>query len=350
MIPAKQSRWRTPLVSLVVLLFLAVTGVPVAAEGDRDTGDKQGKSDGSIGIQLLEASADRHDDPRAKVYIVDHMKPGTEMTRRFAVTNTSPRPQRITMSVGTAEIRDNKFVPSTDPQVNELPEWVRIDQPAFVAPPHSTTTLRATVKIPPSAPRGERYGVIWASVASAAPDPEHGNVQKINRTGIRLYLDVGPGGDPPSDFEIDKLVPGRTEEGLPIVRATVRNTGERALDLSGRLWLSDGPGGLSAGPFGVTVGTTVAPGGTAHAEVRLDRQLPNGPWQARLRLESGRIHREFTGEITFPDENGSWGLPATLSDRLPVLVALLGALTLAAGMWLVVAVRRARSRVDRFAV
>ncbi|MBM7086155.1 MULTISPECIES: hypothetical protein [Micromonospora] len=346
MTPATQLRWRAPLVPFIVALFLAATGVPVAAEGDGDTGgDQRGKPSGSIGIQLLEASADRRDDPRARVYIVDHMTPGSGMVRRLAVTNDSPGPQKITMSVGAAEIRDNQFVAASDPNGNELPEWVHLDQPSFVAPPYSTTTLRVTVEIPPSAPRGERYGAIWASVASTTPDPGRGTVQKINRAGIRIYLDVGPGGEPPSDFEIDDLVPGRTDKGLPVVRATVRNTGERALDLSGKLWLSDGPGGLSAGPFGVTVGTTVPPGGTAHAEVLLGRQLPDGPWRARLRLESGRLHRELTGEITFPRDHGAWGLPATLSDRLPWIVALAGLLTLAAGVLLVVTVRRVRSRV-----
>ncbi|MEU7959256.1 hypothetical protein [Micromonospora humida] len=346
MTPATQLRWRVLLAPFFVALFLAATGVPVAAEGDGDTGgDQRGEPSGSIGIQLLEASADRRDDPRARVYIVDHLTPGATMSRRFAVTNDSPRSQKITISVDAAEIRDNQFVPSPDPNANELPEWVHIDQPSFVAPPYSTTTLRVNVDIPPSAPRGERYGAIWASVASTTPDPTRGTVQKINRAGIRIYLDVGPGGEPPSDFEIDDLVPGRTDKGLPVVRATVRNTGERALDLSGKLWLSDGPGGLSAGPFGVTVGTTVPPGGTAHAEVLLGRQLPDGPWQARLRLESGRLHRELTGEITFPRDHGAWGLPATLSDRLPWIVALAGVLTLAAGVLLVVTVRRVRSRV-----
>lgn len=147
----------------------------------------------------------------------------------------------------------------------------------------------------------------------------------INRVGIRLYLDVGPGGDPPSDFGIEQLTPGRTEGGLPVVRATVRNTGERALDLSGRLWLSDGPGGLHAGPFQVRTGTTLAPGDSAAVLVHLDPRLPDGPWRVRLTLESGRVRHTVTGTLTFPRRAGAWGLPALLDGLFPRALVLAGA-------------------------
>jgi len=46
------------------------------------------------------------------------------------------------------------------------------------------------------------------------------------------------------------------------VRASVHNTGGRALDMNGTLQLLAGPGGLSAGPFPATLGTTPAIGDT----------------------------------------------------------------------------------------
>ncbi|WDZ82263.1 hypothetical protein [Micromonospora cathayae] len=347
--PARPSRTNAALSALTVLLGTVAAGVPASADGSGDTGGGRPprSTDGSIGIQLLEATAGRADDPRAHVYVIDHLNPGARMTRRFAVTNTSRSPQQIALSVGPAEIRGNEFVPAADPDANELPEWVTVNRASVLVPPQSSIELRAAVAIPPRASRGERYGAIWAAVASRHKGEPAGTVEKIHRVGIRLYLDIGPGGDPPSDFEISQLVPGRTEEGDPVVRATVRNTGERALDMGGKLWLSDGPGGLSAGPFPVQVGTTVAIGGTADVRVPLDRQLPNGPWQARVRLESGRIHREVTGTLTFPEARGTWGPPALLDGRTRWVLIAGGVALLVVAVLLVVLARRSRTHDRR---
>ena len=341
--------WGAPIAALAILAASIVIGAPAGA-ADRDRGASAGPApaSGSIGIRLVEASVDRRDDPRAQVYIVDHLKPGSRMTRRIEVSNSSDSTHRITVGVAAAEIKNHEFVPAPQPDANELPEWITIDEPVIVAAPHSTTTVRATIAVPPSASRGERYGTIWATVGAADRRAEAMTVRKVNQVGIRVYLDIGPGGEPPSDFRIEELVPGRTEQGAPVVRAKVRNTGERALDLTGRLWLSDGPGGLAAGPFPATLGTTLLPGDTTQLEVVLDRQLPNGPWQARLRVESGRIHREVTAKIMFPDQNGSWGLPTTFSEQLPMLILISGAVATVAGLVMIVGYRRARRRSHRF--
>jgi hypothetical protein len=89
----------------------------------------------------------------------------------------------------------------------------------------------------------------------------------------------------------------------------VRNTGARALDLSGELRLSDGPGGTSAGPFAVRLGTTLGPGDTSPVTIALDPKLPAGPWQAKLVLRSGTLEREATARISFPLQAGSAAEP-----------------------------------------
>ncbi|WFE34944.1 hypothetical protein [Micromonospora sp. WMMD975] len=347
---ARSRRTVAALAALTVLLGTVVAGAPASADGHGDTDDDRpppgARADGRIGVQLLDATRGRKDDPRASIYLIDHLNPGARMTRRLAVTNTSSGPQRITLSVGPAEIKENEFVPADNPQANELPEWVTVNRATFVAPPDSTTELRATVTVPPNASRGERYGAIWAAVASRLKDPKGTEVEQVHRVGIRIYLDVGPGGDPPSDFTIGELLPGRTDGGNPVVRGTVHNTGERALDMTGKLWLSDGPGGLTAGPFPAELGTTVPIGGSAQVQVPLDRQLPNGPWRVRLRLESGQVHREVTGTLTFPDGRNAWGAPASTDDsrRWILLLAGLVALLLAVLPFLVSSALRARFR------
>ncbi|TDC77099.1 hypothetical protein E1193_22955 [Micromonospora sp. KC606] len=78
----------------------------------------------------------------------------------------------------------------------------------------------------------------------------------------------------------------------------MRNTGRRALDLAGELWLTDGPGGLSAGSVKAEA-RTLPLGGTAVIRVHLDRRLPDGPWAAKLALGSGWTKRTATGPISF---------------------------------------------------
>jgi hypothetical protein len=120
-----------------------------------------------------------------------------------------------------------------------------------------------------------------------------------------MYLDIGPGGAPAAKFAIDGLAARRSADGSPSVVAQVRNTGGRALDLSGALKLTDGPAGLAAGPFPATLGVTLAPGDSSPVTVLLDRQIPDGPWQADLTLKSGLLEQTTKATLTFPTSQGS---------------------------------------------
>lgn len=137
--------------------------------------------------------------------------------------------------------------------------------------------------------------------------------------------------------------PQRTEDGDARVVAEVRNTGERAIDLRGALSLSDGPDSLSAGPFRVTDGPTLAPGNRGNVVVMLSGRLPDRPWKFRLTLQSGTITRTATGSLTFPEKRGMWGLPAALDSPLPMTLTVTGSLVLvAAVVLLILGLRRFR--------
>lgn len=71
--------------------------------------------------------------------------------------------------------------------------------------------VKVTMRVPRNAVGGERYGAAWAQVASKGK----GTIKTVHRVGVCVYLSVGPGGEPPSDFTIDKITPGRTDKGLP---------------------------------------------------------------------------------------------------------------------------------------
>ncbi len=301
----------------------------------------------SIGIRLLDAPVNRRDDPRAQTSIVDHLAPGTTIRRRIEVSNISTKKSNrlINVYAGAATIKDHEFRVSSGRKPNELASWISVDRPLVDLPPDTTAVVYVTIRVPKSATKGERYAAIWAWTTSR---PGRVNTLGLaSGVGIPVFLDVGPGGEEPSDFRIDGLTAGRTEDGTPQVQARVRNTGGRALVMSGSLTLSEGPGGLEAGPYTAKRGTTLRPGENAPVLVVLDPQTPDGPWKVRLTLRSGRISHTVTGTLTFPEKRGSWGIPASLDSPLPLALTMsgglagVGILTLA-----VVAIRRNRARTQ----
>jgi hypothetical protein len=310
---------------LLVLTFLAAP----CCDGGRALAD-QGEYDSTIGIRLLETPTNRAGDPRAQVYIVDHLAPGTTIKRRVSVTNSSLQPRHIEVFPGAASISDSTFNAMSDRSTNELTSWVSFDKAALDLQGAETSEVLVTIAVPRTGSEGEKYGVIWAETSAPSNTPD--NVLMISRVGIRIYLDVGAGGESPSSFEIGSITPARTKDGQPEVLAAVRNTGGRALDMAGELSLSDGPGGVSAGPFPLAVGATLLPGQSSQVRILLDKRLPVGPWAARLTLRSGSIERTVTATITFPSADDTVGAPVTpdswLEANLWWLIALLVALVL----------------------
>lgn len=169
-------------------------------------------------------------------------------------------------------------------------------------PPGTRAFETVTIHVPKNASSGERYAVIWAEVS--APGPPTRGVTLANRVGIRMYLSIGPGGAPSSNFAIGPLTAKRSASGQPFVVARIHNSGKRTIDISGNLKLSNGPGGVRAGPFPVKLGAPLAPGASRAVTVRLDKRLPRGPWRAQMLLRGRSIQRVAVATITFPRRAG----------------------------------------------
>jgi hypothetical protein len=258
---------------------------------------------GDIGIQLLDAPVTASQDPRARLYIVDHLHPGTVIHRRIEITNTTGSTMHIVMYPDAATIGNGLFVGDAGHTPNDLTTWTSVRPYASDVPANGHATATVTIAVPRDAASGERYAVVWAEARSAPP--AGGGITQVSRVGIRLYLSVGPGGPPASKFAIDSLSAQRAADGQPVVVASVHNTGGRALDMSGTLQLSAGPGGLRAGPFPATLGVTLAIGDTEPVTITLDRRLPAGPWDALVTLRSGLIQNSARATITFPTATAS---------------------------------------------
>lgn len=318
------------------LVLLSAALVALLAHGAAGAQDDPGLS-----IRLLDAPSDRADDPRARIYIVDHLEQGDRIERRVELANGTDRPLEVELYAAAATVRDGQFQFGEARAANDLTSWTTLDPSKVTVPAGGKTTSTVRVAVPEDASDGERYAVVWAELPGSG-----GTASVVNRVGVRMYVSVGEGKEPTTDFRIDTVTAAREEDGRPVVRTRVTNTGGRAVDLSGSLLLEDGPGGSTAGPFDVELGTTLAPGDSAPAVAHLAADLPAGPWDATVEVRAGDLVKEAVATITFPEEAGSEADPVVAESverqrriLIPVAAAL-AAVVLGAGATL--AIRRRR--------
>jgi hypothetical protein len=251
---------------------------------------------GGIGIRIVDVPPDSSTDPLAFSYIVNQLVPGTTVQRQIEVGNSTRSIKSIAFYPAAASLRKGQFTFAPSHKKNELSGWTSVSKGVLRLQPGTKAFETVTIRVPKDASSGERYGVIWAEVSTSGA----GRVKLANRVGIRMYVSVGPGGAPPSNFAIRSLVARRSASGQPFVVAKIHNSGQRTIAISGNLTLSKGPGGVRAGPFPVKLVVPLPPGVSRSMTVRLDRRLPRGPWRAELRLRGRLLQRVGVTTITFP--------------------------------------------------
>jgi hypothetical protein len=321
---------------LVVAAFVAAAGSASAAPPVPDPG--------SVGVRLLDVPTVARDDPRARQYIVDHLAPGSVVNRRIEVSNTTQDPMSVALYPAAALIENGSFLGADGHTANDLSRWTTLSSSSLELAPGAKAETTITISVPADAAPSEQYGAVWAEIKA----PGDSGVILVNRVGIRMYLSVGAGNAPASDFTIDSLTAGRDPDGRPMVTAQLHNTGGRALDMSGTLSLTGGPGALTAGPFPVQLGSTVAPGQSATVTVAMDRQLPDGPWDAALTLRSGTLEKNVAASIRFPADPGL-AAPIAAQEDGGISTVLVGALILLVALLIVavlVLLRRRRREAD----
>jgi hypothetical protein len=280
---------------LIVLSLLAGIIIPassaLAGLSDQPTADS-----GGIGIRIIDVPADSRNDPLAFSYIVNRLAPGKSIQRRVEVSNNTRSTAAVAVYAAGASLRQGEFAFAPSHNKNELSSWTSVSQGVLHLQPGTRAFETVTIRVPKDASSGERYGVIWAEVSTSGS----GGVKLANRVGIRMYLSVGPGGPPPSNFVIGSLTARRAASGQPLVVARIHNSGQRTIAISGNLTLSNGPGGVRGGPFPVKLVVPLTPGASRSVTVRLDKRLPRGPWRAEMRLRGRLLQRVAVATITFP--------------------------------------------------
>lgn len=328
----------------VLLVLLLVVGLIPATNTLASAASVAQVDAGGVGIRLLDAPVDRIDDPRAQIYVIDHLALGDTIERRIEIGNTTADPQPVQLYAAGAAVDDDGWTVSDGRTGNELSAMVTVEPTEVLLPPGGTATAMVTLRVPTDAMQREHYGVVWAELA-----PSDGTgVTVVNRVGVRMYVSIGTGDEPASDFTVDALTAARDADGAPQVLATVSNTGGRALDLVGELTLTDGPGGLTAGPFDTIQTTTLGRDASAPVSVTLDPALPAGPWTATMTVRSGPLERIVEAVITFPEASATEAAPAaaTAVEGRRLLVPLALGLLLLVGLVLLLVWRRRRHEDD----
>jgi hypothetical protein len=321
-------RRRVVLTCVVALPLLA--GALVPASGALAAARPHHPVAGGIGVQLVAEPGAPALNGLARSYIVERLAPGAGIRRRIEVSNTTRSTASISVyAAGAATDRGEfTFAPGRTP--DSLSRWTSVSRKRLLLAPGATAVETVTIRVPREASSGEDDAVVWAQVS--APAPATGGITLVNRVGIRMYVSVGPGGAPPANFSIGRPTARRANSGAPLVVANVRNSGRRTLDISGKLTLSDGPGGLRAGPFPISLPSPLAPGASELATVQLDKRLPRGPWHARVRLTSGALTRSASATLTFPrptvSTNGSGRRTGAFMTLIVVLAVAAAALLL----------------------
>jgi hypothetical protein len=330
--------------ALVSALMLVVAVSSAATSVLASTAQTAGQPGPSFGIRLGDVPVSEAGNPRALRYVIDHLHPGVTIHRQILVANLSPSAGHLTVYPDAATITRGSFIGDAGYTRSELTTWITISRDRVSLAPDASTMVTLTIRVPRDASSGERYGVVWAQEISKVRDTRGVAITEINRVGVRIYLSVGPGGAPPTNFAITSLTATRSAHGQPVVRAHVRNTGGRAIDISGYVELSHGPGGITAGPYKVDTDITIAPGQSWPVTIALSSQLPDGPWRTLMELTSGLTKRQATATIRFPGSAVKVTATATSSGYLilaAILVTLL-ILALTAAAWLIRRNRRSR--------
>ena len=275
----------------MALVLVVGTALPAAAAAA-----STGQPHGNVGVRLLGSAGSAN--PLARSYIVARLAPGATIRRRIVVLNSTASTALIHVYAAGASQAPTGFSFAPGRHQNQLSRWTSVSDGFVKVPAGQAVTERVVLHVPAKASGGARYAVVWAAVSSTTPGS---GVRLVNRVGVRMYVVVSGVAAPSVRYTIRDLHGGLTETGTPMVTATVHNTGQGALVLSGTLNLTKGRGSLRAGPFGVAfAGESLAPGATERATALLPATLPRGSWLAHLRLSTAAGGSTKTGRIFIP--------------------------------------------------
>jgi hypothetical protein len=321
------------------MVFALAVGAPASAAGAAPR-SCPGLVRG-VGFRLVDIPNGRIGDPRATAYIIDHLKPGSTIRRRIELINGTRVPARVQLYPAAATIAGGMFRFGAGRATNELTAWTSVAPGQVVVGACRRAAATVAVAVPSGARTGERYATVWAELPASGKRGT--SLLQVTRIGIRAYLSVGPGPEPASNFVIRSLSTRRDRPGRVTIAALARNTGGRAVDLSGDLRLDHGPDGGVTPRFEAQSALTLAPGESGSLSFPLGKRVAAGRWTATVELRSGRLTRRAVGRIDIPTKP-SKGTAVQVDMATPGIgmAVVSGAGALAALLLVLFTIRRAR--------
>ena len=179
---------RRLLIALSLLVGITAPASSALAAASPHTGTA---GQGSIGIRLVYAPTESND-PRTSSYIIDRLAPGTTVSRRVEIVNSTRSTRNVALYPAAASLRRGKFEFARNHRPNDLSRWTSVSRGALLLPAGTKAFETVTISVPKDASSGRSYAVLWAEVAAPAAD----GVTLVNRVGIRIYLSVRAEGAP----------------------------------------------------------------------------------------------------------------------------------------------------------
>jgi hypothetical protein len=137
----------------LAVLGLAATAAAAAASPAAASTAAQAPRQGSIGIRLLTAPVSERANPLARLYIIDHLAPGTTIHRRIQVANMSRSAAHLTAYTAAASIAHGQFLFAPGHQQNLMTTWVHLSRPVLLLAAGQRARERVTIRVPRNARR-----------------------------------------------------------------------------------------------------------------------------------------------------------------------------------------------------
>ena len=115
---------RATLVALAAAVLAAVAVVPASAQ----------TASNAVSIRLADAPKDRVDDPRARIYIVDHLHQGDRIVRHVEVGNGTGKELTMEVYAAGATVRDGSWTVADGRTQSELSSWTTVSPSRLVIP------------------------------------------------------------------------------------------------------------------------------------------------------------------------------------------------------------------------
>ena len=103
----------------------------------------------TVGIRILDAPTNRADDPRARIYIVDHVAPGTTINRRVEVSNDTSKAQTIQLYAAAADVVAGAFQFGEGRAANDLTRWTTVAPASLSLAARAKGVATVTIVVPP---------------------------------------------------------------------------------------------------------------------------------------------------------------------------------------------------------